>query len=154
MPFHFDIIKAIPADVFTTPSTLIFLNGLFHLWIRTHLLLEIGKPTLNIKQNGKQCRSWWDGSLRAVTSWLLWIYTVFISLFWFSGMKGWKELWLSYMPYLTLWDKISQNLAHLEGNSHKKFQSHRIFRPLYNIFHEEININHTLLWFSQAPYMN
>ena len=26
-----------------------------------------------------------------------------------------------YMPYLTLWDKISQNLAHMEGNSHKKF---------------------------------
>ena len=26
----------------------------------------------------------------------------------------------TYMPYLTLWDKISQNLAHLEGNAHKK----------------------------------
>ena len=25
-----------------------------------------------------------------------------------------------YMPYLTLWDKISQNLTHMEGNSHKK----------------------------------
>ena len=33
-------------------------------------------------------------------------------------------------PYLTLWDKISQNLAHLEANSHKIFKSHRIFRPL------------------------
>ena len=30
------------------------------------------------------------------------------------------------MPYLTLWDKISQNLAYLEGNSHEKFKSHRI----------------------------
>ena len=38
------------------------------------------------------------------------------------------------MPYLTLWDKISQNLAFLEGNSHKKFKSHRIFRPFYNTF--------------------
>ena len=27
----------------------------------------------------------------------------------------------SYMPYLTLWDKISQNLTHLEANSHKIF---------------------------------
>ena len=27
------------------------------------------------------------------------------------------------MPYLTLWDKISQNLAHLEGKSHKKNQN-------------------------------
>ena len=26
-----------------------------------------------------------------------------------------------YMPYLTLWDKTSQNLAHLEANSHKIF---------------------------------
>ena len=28
----------------------------------------------------------------------------------------------SYMPYLTMWDKVSQNLAHLEANSHKIFQ--------------------------------
>ena len=33
------------------------------------------------------------------------------------------ELFLdAYMPYLTLRDKISQNLAHLEANSHKIFQ--------------------------------
>ena len=57
------------------------------------------------------------------------------------------------MPYLTLWDKISQNLAHLEGNSHKKLKSHRIFRQFYNRFYEEININHTLLWFSEVYYM-
>ena len=57
------------------------------------------------------------------------------------------------MPYLTLWDKILQNLAHLEGNSHKNFKSHIIFRPFYNRFYEEININHTLLWFSQTYYM-
>ena len=57
------------------------------------------------------------------------------------------------MPYLTLWDEISQNLGHLEGNSHKKFKSHWIFRPFYNRFYEEININHTLLWFSQGSYM-
>ena len=25
----------------------------------------------------------------------------------------------AYMPYLTLWDKISQNLTHLEANFHK-----------------------------------
>ena len=58
-----------------------------------------------------------------------------------------------YKPYLTLWDKISQNFADLEGNSHKKFKSHRIFRPFYNKFYEEININDTLSWFSQASYM-
>ena len=49
----------------------------------------------------------------------------------------------AYMPYFTLWDKISQNLAHLEANSHKIFISHRIFRPFYNTFYEEIH--HTLL---------
>ena len=59
----------------------------------------------------------------------------------------------SYMPYLTLWDKISQNLAHLEANSHKVIKSHRIFRPSYNTFYEEININHTLLFSSQASYI-
>ena len=54
------------------------------------------------------------------------------------------------MPYLTLWDKISQNWAHLEGNSPKTFKSQRIFRPFYSRFYEEININHTMLRFSQA----
>ena len=48
----------------------------------------------------------------------------------------------TYMPYLTLWDKISQNLAHLEANSHKMFKSHRIFRPSYSTFYEEINLHH------------
>ena len=56
----------------------------------------------------------------------------------------------SYMPYLTLWDIISQNLAHLEANSHKIFQSHRMFRPSYNKFYEKINRNHTLLCLSQV----
>ena len=63
-----------------------------------------------------------------------------------------KHLWLGkltaldmspYMPYLTLWDKISQNLAILKGDSYKKFKSHRIFRLFYNGFYEEIDINHT-----------
>ena len=33
------------------------------------------------------------------------------------------------------------------------FKSHRIFRPSYNTFYEEININHTLLFLSQASYI-
>ena len=49
--------------------------------------------------------------------------------------------------------QISQNLNHLEGHSHKKFKSHRIFRPFYNKFYKELNINHTLLRFLQASYM-
>ena len=47
-----------------------------------------------------------------------------------------------YMPYLTL-----------EANSHKIFKSHRTFRPSYNTFYEEININHTLLCLSQTSYI-
>ena len=35
------------------------------------------------------------------------------------------------MPYLTLWDKISQNLAHLEANSHKIFQISKNFQPIF-----------------------
>ena len=58
-----------------------------------------------------------------------------------------------HMSYLTLWDKISQNLAHLEASSHKIFKSHWIFRPSYNTFYEEINIHHTLLCLLQAFYI-
>ena len=34
------------------------------------------------------------------------------------------------MPYLTLWDKISQNLAYLEANSHKIFQVSQKFQTI------------------------
>ena len=58
----------------------------------------------------------------------------------------------AFIPYLTLWDKISEI-----GSSGRqfpwKFKSHRIFRPFYNRFYEEININQMLLWFPQASYM-
>ena len=50
-----------------------------------------------------------------------------------------------------VWNEISQNLAHLEGSSHKN-SILRNSRPFYNRFYE-ININHTLLWFSQASYL-
>ena len=47
----------------------------------------------------------------------------------------------------------SHRISHKEGSSHKKIQFSLIFRPFYNRFYEEININHTLLWFSQTSYM-
>ena len=39
-------------------------------------------------------------------------------------------IWNAYMPYLTLWDKILQNLAHLEANSHKIFQISQYFQTI------------------------
>ena len=57
------------------------------------------------------------------------------------------------MPYLTLGDKISQNLHYLEANSREILKSHRIFRPSYNTFYEEINIHHTFLCLSQTSYI-
>ena len=36
-----------------------------------------------------------------------------------SGYWIFQLIFISYMPYLKLWDKISQILAHLEGHSHK-----------------------------------
>ena len=36
----------------------------------------------------------------------------------------------AYMPYPTLWDKISQNSVHLEGNSHKKNQISQNFQTI------------------------
>ena len=49
----------------------------------------------------------------------------------------------AYMPYLTMSDKISQNLVLLKADSHKIFNFHRIFRPSKNSFHIETIINHT-----------
>ena len=83
------------------------------------------------------------------------IYTIYIMYdYYFEGsVFNCILLESAYMPYLTLWDKISQNLAHLEASSHKIIKSHRIFRPSYNTFYEEINISHTLLFISQASYI-
>ena len=41
---------------------------------------------------------------------------------------------VAYMPYLTLWDKISQNLTHLECNSHKKIQISQNFQTILQQF--------------------
>ena len=48
---------------------------------------------------------------------------------------------------------MSQNLAHLEGNYHKNSNLTEFSDSFYNRFYKEVNINHTLLWFSQASYM-
>ena len=56
------------------------------------------------------------------------------------------------------------HISHCEIKSHriwsiwkafpiKNIQFSKIFRPFYNRFYEEININSTLLLFSQASYM-
>ena len=49
-------------------SPLGFWNGLFQLCIWAHLLLQMEMLAQNQEWNGKQCRSWWDGSLRTVSS--------------------------------------------------------------------------------------
>ena len=59
----------------------------------------------------------------------------------------------SKLPYLALWDKISQNLAYLEASSHKILQISENFQSILNTFYEEININHTLLSLLQASYI-
>ena len=45
-----------------------FWSDLFQLLIWTILLLQMRVPIKNQKMNGKQRRSWWDGSLWAISS--------------------------------------------------------------------------------------
>ena len=63
------------------------------------------------------------------------------------------HLLLSYMPYLTQWDKISKNLAHLEGKSNKNSNLTKFSNHFQQIVWRNKQKNHTLLWFSQASYM-
>ena len=46
------------------------------------------------------------------------------------SMRTWCFRYFPYMPYLTLWEKISQNLAHLEANSRKIFQISQNFQNI------------------------
>ena len=55
----------------------------------------------------------------------------------------------THMPYLTVWDKSHRIWPIWKAILIKKFRSHRIFNPFY----EEISINHTQFWFSQASDM-
>ena len=68
--------------------------------------------------------------------WVLAGHTGHFAGFVMLRLKWSKPRKVSYMPYLTLWDKISHNLAHLEAI----FKSHRIFRP------SKIFIQHILWW--------
>ena len=61
----------------------------------------------------------------------------------------------AYMPYLTLCEIKSHRIWPIwKPIPIRFFKSHRIFRPSYNTFHEEININHTFLCLSQASYIS
>ena len=59
---------------------------------------------------------------------------------------------VTYMPYLTLWDKISQNLAHLEANSHKIF---KIFRQSYkHILWRNKHKSHYVVFITSSLHLN
>ena len=63
----------------------------------------------------------------------------------------------AYMPYLTLWDEISQNLAHQVAKSCKVFTNLTKFSDyLTTHFYEEINISvhHTLLFITSFIHWN
>ena len=49
-------------------SSSTFRSGLFHFWIWTCPLMQTGVSVKNQKQNGKQCISWWDCMLQAVST--------------------------------------------------------------------------------------
>ena len=51
-----------------TFSPLSFWHGLFHLWIWTHPMLQIGVSVKIQRQNGEQYRPRWDSSLQALSS--------------------------------------------------------------------------------------
>ena len=64
------------------------------------------------------------------------------------GMETWHMV-LAYVPYLTLRDKISQNLVHPEGNFHKKNQISQNFQTiLQQILERNKHKSHTIVVFT------
>ena len=57
------------------------------------------------------------------------------------------------MPYLTLWDQISQNLAHLA--SYKSFQISQNFQTVsqHILWRNKRKSHLSLLYLSQVPYI-
>ena len=59
------------------------------------------------------------------------------------------------MPCLTLWDKISQNLTHLEANSHKIFQTSQNFQTiLQHILWRNKHKSHFVLFITVFWHLN
>ena len=59
------------------------------------------------------------------------------------------------MPYLTLWDKISQNLVPLEANSHKIFQISQNFQNiLQDILWRNKHKSHFVVFITTFLHLN
>ena len=65
--FNYDILE-IQWNKNLTLSPLSLCNGLFHLRLWSNPLLQTEVSAKNQSQNGKECRSRWGGSLRAISS--------------------------------------------------------------------------------------
>ena len=74
-------------------SSLIFWRRLFHLWLWSEQLFQIGVSVKNY-QKCKQCRSWWDGSSWAVSSGST-LFAIFCLFTWLKGLKTAK--WEGFM---------------------------------------------------------
>ena len=60
-----------------------------------------------------------------------------------------------YMPYLTLWGKVSQNLAHLDANSNKIFQISQIFQTIFqHILRRNKHKSHFVVFITSFLYLN
>ena len=65
------------------------------------------------------------------------------------------DLYTTYMPYLTLWDKISQNLAQLEAKSHKIFQISQNFQTiLQHILWKNKHKLHIVVFMTSLLHLN
>ena len=85
-----------------------FWYGLFNLWIWTQPLLQIWVQS-KIDNNGKQCRSWWDGSLRAVSSGSI-LFAQILVLVCRYGLTALSTRFLSYQNSFPscIWLQIQQ----------------------------------------------
>ena len=69
-------------------------------------------------------------------------------------MKKKLQICVAYMPYLTLWDKISQNLAHLEANFHKIIQSQNFQTILQHILWRNKHKSHLVVFITSFLHLN
>ena len=69
----------------------------------------------------------------------------------FFGLNG----AYAHMPYLTLWEKISQNLTHLKANSHKIFQPSQNFQNiLQHILWRNKHKSHFVVFITSFLHLN
>ena len=133
-----------------TPSPLSFWSGLFRSWIWTCPLMQIGVSIRTQKQNGQQCKFWWDSLLSAISSGST-LFELIIVLA--ESVKGFGYTWQIFQYFSLNWRLLLILVCLTQHQASSKWvysNRNKFFPKGRNSFHWESKVlfirNPKILW--------